>query len=556
MKSTYQSPLLRMLRDELATATPELRMVSAGRAERFLSTLQNADECLAYEHLHECIAGAGAVEEDGRGFVSVNEARNDLPLLIEDLSDSVDIPVEAAGQRVFTIEDLSRLFNVSTKTITRWRADGLVGRRFVFAGRKRVGFLQSSVDQFMRLHGDRIRRGASFSQMTDEERRHIVERSQSLADDGISSAELLRQVAEETRRSVETIRYTLKRHDQEYPEQAILADTAAQMSDIVQQKIYGQYRRGTSISALSRQFGRSESEIALVLARVRARHIAELPMDFMPSKEFTGRGADKRILGPYPEATGPVRKPKRPADLPAYLASLYEVALLTPAQELYLFRKFNYLKYKAGRLRDTLDTENPDNAAMDEIERLYAEAVDVKNQIIRSNLRLVVSIAKKYREHQHRFFDLISDGNMSLIRAVEKFDYTRGFKFSTYASWAIKKNYMRSFSDELRQQDRFRTGQDELLSGEREDGPDPVEQERDQARRQSQIGRILHRLTDREQQIIIRRFGLGGGIEPRTLQQVGAELGVSKERVRQLEARALEKLRVAAAEEHVEEPDV
>ena len=101
---------------------------------------------------------------------------------------------------------------------------------------------------------------------------------------------------------------------------------------------------------------------------------------------------------------------------------------------------------------------------MDEIERLYDQAVAVKNQIVRANLRLVVSIAKRHVGPTDNFFELVSDGNMSLIRAAEKFDYARGNKFSTYASWAIMKNFARTIPDEHRRRDRFRTSQLETFA--------------------------------------------------------------------------------------------
>ena len=96
---------------------------------------------------------------------------------------------------------------------------------------------------------------------------------------------------------------------------------------------------------------------------------------------------------------------------------------------------------------------------MDEIENLYSAAVAIKNQIVQANLRLVVSIAKRHVSATQDFFSLVSDGNMSLIRAVEKFDYARGNKFSTYASWAIMKNFARTIPGEHKQLDRFRTSQ-------------------------------------------------------------------------------------------------
>jgi RNA polymerase primary sigma factor/RNA polymerase sigma factor len=171
-----------------------------------------------------------------------------------------------------------------------------------------------------------------------------------------------------------------------------------------------------------------------------------------------------------------------------------------------------------------------------------------------ANLRLVVSIAKRHVGPSDNFFELVSDGNMSLIRAVEKFDFARGNKFSTYASWAIMKNFARTIPDEIRHRDRYRTANFEMFSATEDQRSDQYEQESAQSQRQFQVGRILERLDEREQKIIISRFGLDHKQEPLTLKEVGAEMGVTKERVRQIEARALSKLRQAAEDEHIEAP--
>jgi RNA polymerase primary sigma factor/RNA polymerase sigma factor len=165
-----------------------------------------------------------------------------------------------------------------------------------------------------------------------------------------------------------------------------------------------------------------------------------------------------------------------------------------------------------------------------------------------------VSIAKRQFGPGETFFELVSDGNMSLMRAVEKFDFARGYKFSTYASWAIMKNFARTIPDTHRYRDRFRTSQGEMFGTTEDARSDQVEQESSQLQREAQVEKILGRLDEREQKIIIRRFGLQRGQEPLTLKQVGAELGVTKERIRQIEARALSKLRRAVDEEKIEFP--
>jgi RNA polymerase primary sigma factor/RNA polymerase sigma factor len=423
--------------------------------------------------------------------------------LVEDLTGSINLPAEAIDEPVLTVDDLSRLFNVSATTVNRWRQRGLVGGRFVMDGRKRLGFLESSVDRFVRRNSRRVSRGARFGHLTEIERHEIIARARRLAAKGHTDREVISKPAGDTGRSAKTIRYTIKQSE-----------------------------------TLS-----------------RLRRVFELPLDYVLSPEFEDSDGAQMILGPIPE---PAKKPangRRPAGLPSYLASLYEVPLLTTEQEVHLFRKYNFLKLRAATLRDQLDPEHPDERAIEQVERLYDEAVAAKNRIIRANLRLVVSIAKRYASDSDELFELISEGNESLMRAVEKFDYTRGFKFSTYATWAIKNNYTRNYGTEMKYRSRFPTAPAEVLIDEPERRSDPLVQLRDQQDRKAQVGKLLVRLPDRERQIIVSRFGLAPGEEPKTLAEIGADLGVSKERVRQLLRRAMDTLREVVREENVEAPE-
>ena len=373
-----------------------------------------------------------------------------------------------------------------------------------------------------------------------------------------SPAEIVRRIARKTGRSPETVRYTLKQFDQENADQAIFPDNRGPIRLETKRKIFYQFHRGESAESLAKHFCRTRASIYRIVAEMRAEQIAELPLDYIPNDDFPkalrAPKREKRILMPMPANDEPVKKARLPSGLPPYLASLYEVPLLSRTQEAHLFRKMNFLKYKASKLREKLDPSQPKSTLMDQIEELYEEAVATKNQIVRANLRLVVSIAKRHVGPVENFFELVSDGNMSLMRAVEKFDYARGFKFSTYASWAIMKNFARTIPDEHRYHDRFRTSHGEMFTSTEDDRSDQLKQESSQSQREWQVEKILGWLDEREQKIIIRRFGLQRGQEPLTLKQVGAELGVTKERIRQIEARALSKLRKAVEEEKIDFP--
>jgi len=555
MHTGYQNPVLKQLRDQQVRFAPRDKKVEqVNRAERLLAEL---DKGRTYTYEYLCFRVTDFRPTAGAStLIPGRDAIHDLRLFVEDVSDSANLPVEDAGEPVHTVEELSKMFNVSTKTISRWREQGLVSRRFIYDGRrKRVGFLRSSVERFVNSNHERVKRGERFSQLTEEERRDIVDRARRLVQAGGCPSEVARRIAKHMNRSVETVRYTLKQFDQQHPDQAVFPERTGTLSEEVKQRLYQQHRRGESVDALAKRYCRTRTTIYRVINEMRAKRILELPLDFMHHPSFEQAGIEPEIMGPLPESDTPTRKSRGPSGLPPYLASLYEVPLLTREQEYHLFRKFNYLKYKATKLREKLDPGRARTSEMDQIENLYEEAVKVKNQIVQANLRLVVSIAKRHVSGTEDFFGLVSDGNMSLIRAAEKFDYSRGNKFSTYASWAIMKNFARTIPDEFKHRDRFRTSQDEMFTAKADVRSDELGQETAQNLRELQVERILSRLDEREQKIIISRFGLNHSNEPLTLKEVGHELGVTKERVRQIEARALNKLRQAAQEEHIEVPE-
>ncbi len=552
MHSEYIHENVRALCDQQVRFAPrEKKIEQLERAERLLREI-DPDKTYSYEYV--CYRVTGYRPETAPIIpITGLELQHDLANLIEDLSEAADIRAEELGQPVHTVEQLSKMFNVSTKTISRWRQQGLVSRKIIFdGGRKRVGFLHSSVDHFVKDNREKVKQGGRFSQLTDSDREEIIDRAKRLARSGGCPAEVARRIADHMSRSIETIRYTIKQFDERHPDQAVFPNQTGPLNLEIKERIYADYLSRKNVEWIARRYCRTRTTVYRIVNEMRARAIMELPLDFMDSAEFHRKSADKKILADLPEPEHTPRRVKAPAGLPRYLASLYETALLTREQEAHLFRKYNFVKFRARKLRESLDMSRPKASTMDEIQKLYEQAVQIKNHIVQANLRLVVSIAKRHVGANEDFFLLVSDGNMSLIRAAEKFDYARGNKFSTYASWAIMKNFARTIPDEFKQRDRFRPTSEEVFLATEDDRTNSYSIEAAQQARLQQVSRILESLDDREQKIIVSRFGLDYSQEPLTLKEVGEEMGVTKERIRQIEARALSKLRVAAKEEKID----
>jgi len=286
----------------------------------------------------------------------------------------------------------------------------------------------------------------------------------------------------------------------------------------------------------------------------------------------------------------------------AYLKQIGKVALLNAEEEVDLAKRIEAGLYGAERLRAAEEEGQKLSPQMRrDLNWIVRDGERAKNHLLEANLRLVVSLAKRYTGRGMAFLDLIQEGNLGLIRAVEKFDYTKGYKFSTYATWWIRQAITRAMADQARTiripvhmvevinklgriqrellQDLGREPTPEELAKEMDITPEKVLEIQQYAREpisldqtigdegdsqlgdfiedseavvavdavsftllQDQLQSVLETLSEREAGVVRLRFGLTDG-QPRTLDEIGQVYGVTRERIRQIESKTLAKLR-------------
>ena len=222
-------------------------------------------------------------------------------------------------------------------------------------------------------------------------------------------------------------------------------------------------------------------------------------------------------------------------------------SLLTTEQEKHLFLRYNYARMRALAAVKRFRTHPGKNVSR-EIARWYGRVKDTREMITQANLALVLAMAKRTRMSEVDFGELVSEGNMALLRAVEKFDIARGFKFSTYACRAILKAFSRIAMKTSRYRQAFPAEFDPQMERSNYLETRRAETEQDAVEElQRIIGENRAELSDVEKTVIQSRFGIsepGTEAQPMTLEEVGQVIGVTKERVRQIQNKALEKLRL------------
>jgi len=290
---------------------------------------------------------------------------------------------------------------------------------------------------------------------------------------------------------------------------------------------------------------------------LRTRNVQKHEIGFISNDNFTSKNAatkvfsDKLGLTPPKAHIDATNEPRASQNLSDHLSRLCEAPLLNQVQEKLLFQRMNFLRHQAAMQRALLNDESLFASRLHLIDQLVALADWHRDRIVEANTRLVFSVVKKFINEHNRFDDLLSDGVVALMHAIDKFDFDRGFRFSTYATTVLRRNAYREVLENQQRRLKTATGLHEMKIDVVDETNDQWITENRWQRLRGQLGDMLSSLDRREKFIIRARFSLGSHRKVSTLQALANRLGVSKERVRQLEHRGLEKLQTMAVKMEV-----
>lgn len=443
---------------------------------------QYAPSCLfAALELDPAAVGAGRAIEG-------SEAAVDLRALIEELSGLAKVKASEAGEDVFTVESLADRFHVATKTISRWREQGLVARRFLFGQRLRIGFLQSSVDWFVEQHPDMVRRAGDYSRLCDHERQGIAEMATNLLKEGIAAREIVNTVTEASGRSRETVRYVLQA-------EGVTSRRSRAAEAQNRTGIWAAYRRGESVANLALLYGKTPTTIYRLITEARTKWAFGLDLTFIvvEAAPIAPKHAGARIL-----------------------------------DDLEALRQINELKQTMLRVRGRLGVKSNTAEILDSLESMWARVQSLRQHLKAKYAALVEKVLEKAGDDA----DVVDQSTVcwtALERAIETFDFTTGRDFREYA-----RARLHAALDRARK--KVSTG------SEASDAKGRMSPKQLEVAKRVENEELAAALSERERRVLEARLRGLDERGVRTLEDLAQEMGITKERVRQIQAAALAKL--------------
>jgi len=547
------SPEIRALEAALLYTPANLRKEHLQRLEELITEIRS-DGLYSYEHIFHRVT-LFEPDSDGEKLLAGADLRHDLGAILRHLSFTTPLEPRDPEERVLPIEEVASKCRVTTGTVRRWGVSGLPLCTYLLdEGPRALCVRTSALQRF--LSQRKSRAAQTPSRMTEAERTTLVERARVLqTESSLPAATLVKRLSQESGRSTTTVRRILRAHESAREAEHMSARNRCSLSATQRSSLVKRYRNGQAVNSLAKQFKRSRATIYRLLHRALVENVLALKVNYIPNPEFAEPDAEQLCLREeglftYPPQCGP-NMMKAPEGLPPYLTALYSIPLLKRPQEGRLFRKFNYIKYCMATLQEQIRLNGYSAEIMDRFEELRRAADQLRRILIRCNLRLVVSIAKRHVGPLATLFDLVSEGNVCLMRAVECYDYSRNARFATYATWAISKHFARVVPEQNYHLSTFVTGQEEMIAATGDVRPDTREREETVAHIRTIVGKAAAHLSDRERTIIESHFGTNGK-PAKTLEEIGSLFGLTRERIRQIEARALGKLRDLISPEAIE----
>ena len=306
-------------------------------------------------------------------------------------------------------------------------------------------------------------------------------------------------------------------------------------------------------------------DLVIVMLAPLTQSIDQVPLieriEYVPCPLFGERNADELVERLRPESFSVQQREQLLARNACSGASngsespCCDVPLLTYSEERYLFCRMNFARYNAERLRQKLPRCRNPACVRIELQALLAEALGIRNHIVIANNRLAISLAKDFTDSAQPVDEATSEAVVPLIRAVELFDFSRGYRFSTYATHAIRNALLRWRKKRSQHNRREATGARFDFNQVPETRPAELHLSAQFETRREDIARLLAHLTTREKDIMNFRFGLADEATPHTFKQIGRRIGLSKERVRVIARRALERIQEATSHNHLDWPE-
>ena len=434
---------LKLLAAQLSRSPAARRVEQIQHAEQLHDSIDPAQNYpLSFLIFRITATRPGTTEET---ILAGEAIRPDLRLLIDQLSRNVELLIEQVAEEAWSLEALAKHIQVSTKTLQRWRKQGLRWRwmRATTNAPRTIYITESAWQHFSAMQQSRVQFASGFSQLTDDQRQKILIEARNLAATSeLSANQIAQRLARQTGRALETIRQLIQKHDRDNPDDVIMHQRHGPMTPRQQRVMVRAYRMGISVSKIASHLRRTRSTVYRILHQARADKIRHQRISFIASPLFERDDAQEVLLRDDLQAlenkslNAESSTDALVAELPAILQPLYRQPTLNNESLRSLVVRYNYLKFRCDAIRRTLDPMNPRVSSMDQFDAFQSQAARCRQLLVRFNLPVVLSVARRQtigirRPPAMLLISLLEMGNIELYEVIEQYNSRLKLTFSS-----------------------------------------------------------------------------------------------------------------------------